>query len=422
MKVFPIEEIFEAARTKAPFYKKLYSALPDYSSLDVLPIVDPTSFWNAHRENRQNILTAPLVGGLVLNSGGTSGNPKFSYVTRSEYSSCMEVSAMAFTSAGLVDGHRVMNLFPSGDLYAAFLTATYSLEKMMPDTLHFPMGFLSSDEFVGQIMADFQITAVAGMPSRLYKLFLSLLEQNVNVELDLILFAGEPFFPDQIRLIQKLFPKAKIRPLGYGSVDGGILGFSDFTCLMGEYRPFSDHLVFEIVDDNGKVINEPDISGHIVITNLLRKLMPIIRYPTGDRAAWIESSGVKYRKFRLLGRGNESARIADLNIYPSDILNAANRGQSHTFSRVQLVVKRFSERDQLTVLFVAEEPPVDEKTIVAHIHSALHTAQPVLAKMIAAGLIAPIEIKIGQTKDLIVNQKTGKALSIADLRMAVQTK
>jgi len=265
-------------------------------------------------------------------------------------------------------------------------------------------------------MADFGVNVVAGMPSRLYNLFLYLLEQNARIDLDLILFAGEPFFPDQVKVIKKLFPNAKIRSLGYGSVDGGILAFADDDCCPGEHRAFDGHVILEIVDDEGNAIVESGIPGAIVITNLVRKLMPIIRYPTGDRGAWIEEVGKKDRKFRLMGRGNEAARLADVNVYPAEVLAIANKSKLLEFGRVQLVIRRASELDHLTVLLVTDQAIGHTLEAEEILKDRLLAAQPVLQKMTAAKLIAPIDVVIGQSRDLILNPKTGKALNVVDLR------
>lgn len=59
-------------------------------------------------------------------------------------------------------------------------------------------------------------------------------------------------------------------------------------------------MVMELITDTGDVISEERVKRNVMIINLKRRLMPIIRYPMGDAAEWVDySSG----KFRLFGRG-----------------------------------------------------------------------------------------------------------------------
>ncbi|GAA3031760.1 hypothetical protein GCM10020000_05900 [Streptomyces olivoverticillatus] len=94
--------------------------------------------------------------------------------------------------------------------------------------------------------------------------------------------------------------------------------------------------------------------GRVLVTQLFRTLMPVIRYPAGDRAEWTD---VEAGHFRILGRAEEGVRVGPVSLYAQDAQAAV--AEADTEGRVvgtQLVVRRFDGRDQL-VLRLATAPP-----------------------------------------------------------------
>lgn len=56
-----------------------------------------------------------------------------------------------------------------------------------------------------------------------------------------------------------------------------------------EYHVEPLYGIAELVDSDGKVINDPGVDGELVGTSLLNYAMPLIRYKMGDMAAWSEN-------------------------------------------------------------------------------------------------------------------------------------
>jgi phenylacetate-CoA ligase len=67
----------------------------------------------------------------------------------------------------------------------------------------------------------------------------------------------------------------------YGSIESS---WAAWECEKGGMHIFSDHVLAEIVDDNGEPVQDGK-SGELVLTPLWRRAMPLIRYAVGDRAA-----------------------------------------------------------------------------------------------------------------------------------------
>ena len=48
MKVYEIEELFEIAKSKSPFYKELYKNVSRFAKLSDLPVLKSENFWKAN--------------------------------------------------------------------------------------------------------------------------------------------------------------------------------------------------------------------------------------------------------------------------------------------------------------------------------------------------------------------------------------
>ena len=59
------------------------------------------------------------------------------------------------------------------------------------------------------------------------------------------------------------------------------------------YTVNTSSMIMELVTDIGDVITAEGVKGNVVITNLSRRLMPVIRYPMGDAAEWVDYSSRK---------------------------------------------------------------------------------------------------------------------------------
>ena len=75
-----------------------------------------------------------------------------------------------------------------------------------------------------------------------------------------------------------------------------------YTCKCG-YLHVNDYIYLELIDDDGNIITEANVEGNVVITSLILKTMPFIRYNLGDRACWIDGfcdCGNPCRRIKLL--------------------------------------------------------------------------------------------------------------------------
>ncbi|MBC7537912.1 MAG: hypothetical protein H7281_03775 [Bacteriovorax sp.] len=411
-----LKEIVEHAKSHSPFYRELY-ANSKFEKLSDLPVTDQFKFWKG------DVLTTDKRDGIVFKSGGSTGAPKYSYFTSLEWQSFTEAFGWGMSQGILEDYDRVANLFYVGDLYASFLFIKDSLQWIPVENkklLQFPIAGATGPSHILKTLEEFSINVMVGVPSAI----LTLLEyydrekkNYPNVKIEKILFGGEALYPDQYLALKKIFPDIKISSIGYASVDGGLLGYSDGDCADGEHRVFDGSIIIEIIDpDTNEVITEENRVGKVLLTNLTRKLMPIIRYPAGDLAMWIESAETPDRKFKLQGRSDEAARLGTISVYFEDtrvmVMNALKEISGLQF---QMILNHFAHKDEL-IFRIAGHNLKPDSTIVERVIESFKKEKAVYEDILAKNLVHPLKIEIVVMSQLEANARTGKLKRVIDNR------
>lgn len=415
MRIYEISELVEIARNESPFYKELYKNVPTFRKLSDLPVLTSESFWKANTIQNNQVLTGKHTDGILFKSGGTTGNPKFSFFSLGEWELFTQAFGEGMFKGGLGKEERIANLFYAGDLYASFLFIFKSIEKSHASAVQYPLSGGADFAHIVETMNSFEIDTWAGVPTSIIKLT-EYAQKNFLCSPKKILFGGESLYEDQIQFIKTVFPNVHVQSIGYASVDGGLLGFVDSSCALQEHRVFSDHTIMEILDeDTLEPITEVKKPGKLFLTNLTRKLMPIIRYPVGDKAMWIDSAEIKeYRKFKILGRSEEGARVGPASIYYEDMALLLHHFHSEIHIKgFQLKTIHFAGNDQLIVRIAAEKC---DEAVKKNIQSHIYDERALIKELVDKKLIHPVCIEFVNMSELETNPRTGKMKHIIDER------
>lgn len=153
-------------------------------------------------------------------------------------------------------------------------------------------------------------------------------------KLRLVMYSGRCFSPPNPTsssvslpsLADATFPNAVIRPSEFSSLATGLLGIpTTFTHTQNNasseqevkvkaeveedernidadvdsngnlFKVVAPLVVLEIVDTDGRVIVEEGVKGRVLATHLVRRLQPLVRFPTGDWAVWVDYGGEVFR-------------------------------------------------------------------------------------------------------------------------------
>ncbi|KAN0096701.1 hypothetical protein V8E51_015506 [Hyaloscypha variabilis] len=411
-----IRGLIDFARKYSPYYGSLYSNTPmNVSSLQDYPIIDLDSYWKANECKNSQVITMPLSGGIVWKTGGTVGHPKITFISQDELRSISSQLGRAIIEAGLLSTDRIANLFYAGDLYGSFLLHVLSIQDLSVPSVHIPIGGSCDQSATIQYMKELDATIIFGTVTKVVQLAQHLLAQKETMDqIRTFMFAGEAFFHDQRTVVQAAFPLARIRSLVYGSMDSGVMGCSASDTDWRLHRVNRPFVELEICPDSADTVPtmKPMVPGRLLVTNLGRRLQPVIRYPCGDRAEWVDQAeGL----FRVLGRHNESARIGPVSLDVShvrEIIDQAFPGASIT--GIQLVLNRVDSLDSLTIRIGYRPPDLVEatKAVVAK----LKDQRPMFQQHVDLKLICPLQVEFVDAKDLTLSARTGKFVGLIDQR------
>ena len=410
-----LQVLVDYARRNSPFYSALYRDVPEViTDLPQLPVVDHEAFWAANTFPDNRVLTRPLSNGVVYKSGGTTGAPKFSPWDEQENRD----AAIAF-GAGLVrtwlrPGHRVANLFVAGELYGGFLFTNDVLANASIETLRLPIGGTAPPEFLAHVFKEFDVNVTCGMASTLVRLADLLIERGeVADSVELLLFAGEPLFDDVRSILAQAFPKATVGSLGYAAIDGGPLGAAVPGDDLRVHETLAPYSIIEVLDETtGEPITTPGVPGRLVATNLSRTLMPLIRYPVGDRAEWTEPAR---GRFRLLGRSDHSVKVGPDVLRPGEVRAVvAEADRDGLVTGMQLVARRWDGKDGLVLRLAASKQPPDD--LSRAVVDAVYAASPPHLRAVENEVIHPVTVEWVRPAELASNPRTGKLIPVVDER------
>ncbi len=384
-----------------------------------MPVIDPEDYWRAHGHDRREVLTEAQQDGFVLNSSGTAGTPKYTYTTATEWNAAVQLSAKSFDAAGLRDGDSVATLFATGNLFASLLFATDSFQHIRAKVVQFPIGYSNEFPEAAQIIENFKINVLAGFPTHLLRL-INVLDKggSAAARIEHIIYAGEMFTPDQQKFLQAQHPGLKIHSAGYASVEGGPIGYADAGCTGSEHRVYGEGVVVEILaEETAKPIEEVGRPGRIVFTSLVRRLMPLIRYPTGDLAQWCEPPGSPNRKFELLGRVGQSLRLATYNVTFAEVAAWLEplRGPLG-IEHFQVVASREGLFDQLTFRLATSGAPGAAAKHSQSLLNAFAEQRKDIQEAVEMGVMRPPRVEWINPDQLIVNERSGKMIPAVDRR------
>lgn len=415
-----IAELLRFARTHSPFYRDfLADVAQDCSDLGACPVLDSERFWAANTVQDNQVLTAPMSEGITFKSGGTTGQPKYSVFTHAEWRAFTDAFGQGMRRAGLQPGERIGNLFYAGKLYASFLFITRSIEAAGVG-LCYPVAGDDLDEILAT-WRQFDLNVLAGVPTTLMKLLERLTAQDrQRLQLQSFLYGGEPMFDDQIAAVQAVFPGCRVRSIGVAGVDYGELGWACPDGAPGVHHCFDGSTVVELLDEHDQPVEALEQPGRIVLTNLQRRLMPIIRYPVGDMGQWLDAPGTPARRFRLLGRTEEGARIGPMTLYVQDVrqaLQALESGPAPFGLRdFQLLITHHAQRDACCLRIAVADPEALPPDLAQRVTEALYAARPMFADLLAQQLVHPLHIEWVRLDGLHTNPRTGKLVRVQDLR------
>ncbi|MFH1452705.1 MAG: aldehyde dehydrogenase family protein [Armatimonadota bacterium] len=420
-----LKELVLFAKQNSPFYKKKFKNVKfdnikteesNNSWWEKVPLTAPDELKKNLPPKNTDALTQTQPNGYVFTSGGTTGDPKFVFRTVEEQDYNAGFLAKGLLSAALDKGDTVANLLFAGNMWGSFLSFSKAIEKA--GCINLPIGGNIEAEEILNYLVMFKPDAVLAIPSVLMSIASLAKEKKVKIKIPKILSGGEHIFKENLNYIKKVFSSERIASIGYATNDVGAIGYQCRHLSGGLHHINSKLQYVEILNSQTLKPVKKGEEGKIIVTNLNRRLQPVIRYDVGDMGRWVYKEcpcGVKGPLFELLGRSDDVLIIGGGNIYPEVIREAIEniKGLSPNFS---LTAELNKGKDQLVIKAEASSSSADLNVLSKKLEEKIYSNSKELTTMLSKKLIAPITVEVLPPGSIPRNKRTGKIRLTEDKR------
>lgn len=259
-----------------PFYQKWKAehTSPVSLELDAFPLVDKRLI-KLHEQDL--ICSGKNKKTYRLLTSGSSGTQGFVYVNKEELSVNRALQILWWEWAGYKLGDPVLQLGFDGN--RSFLKRTK--DALLRTDYYFAKSLDESK--ILQILNKYRYkenVVFFGYAAYLNWFAELALKHNIkNIHFKTIISCGDKLFPHYRTNIHQAFGNNVFDT--YGASEGFLLA-GQRSC--GKMHTYPQHLVIEILDDFGNTVPN-DTLGHVYVTCLTTRTMPLIRYKLGDLAA-----------------------------------------------------------------------------------------------------------------------------------------
>lgn len=409
-----LKETVERIYKNVPYYKeKLDKAgvLPDsIKSLDDLKRIPFTTKEDLRQNYPFGLFASPMKDIVRIHaSSGTTGKPTVVGYTKNDLDTWSEAIARLACAAGATEDDIAQISFGYG-LFTGGFGLHYGLEKVGLAIIPASTG---NTEKQIMLMKDFGTTLLVSTPS--YALYMSEVAEKMGIDikkdlkLKIGMFGSEGSTEEMRAEIENRWGMTATENYGLSEIMGpGVAGECTHKCGM---HVSDDLFIVEIIDPvTGAVLPEGEV-GELVITNIKKEGIPLLRYRTKD-ITYIDKSPCKCgrttpRIAKIQGRSDDMLKIKGVNVFPSQI-ESALLGTKGIAPYYQIIVKKVGFVDDMEVLVELNDDSLLEK------FSELEKLERTVKHKIKT--VLGLDIKIKLVEPQTIERTAGKAKRVIDLR------
>jgi phenylacetate-coenzyme A ligase PaaK-like adenylate-forming protein len=414
-----LNHLLKFTRENSVYYSNRIPEAPlkSLAELAKIPVLSQEDFRSNLPPYGNGILTGPLGSSISFGSGGTSGKPKFVYRTLDETRYNASRIAKGLRLQSFKQGDVIANLFFAGNMWASFVSVNMALEEIGCHIL--PIGGNIGIENIMTYLTTFKIDGALSIPSILISIAQYVENNNIkDFKIPKLAYGGEHLSPAAHGYLKSVLGAEVVGSANYAINDTGVVGYQCEHCQGSVHHIHEDLHIVEIVDPDTFEPVADGQAGNIILTNINRKLMPVIRYDVGDRGRWIVepcACGRKTRMFELLGRSDEVLIIGGDNISVDAISQAISqvKGLSQNFT---MYGKHEGPLDLLEV-HVEAMSVIDEKAVLADkLVDVILKEKPALVAFLNAKSISKPKVIVCNHNEIPRNPRTGKIKRVVEER------
>ena len=323
-----LQATVKRAFEKIPYYNKRYSEVEVYpEDIETLKDIEKLPFITKDdlRESYPFGLFAVDIKDIkeLHSSSGTTGKPVVSGYTEKDLDTWAETIARGLKMMGLGENDIIQNTHGYG-MFTGGFGVHYGSHKIGLTIIPISTGQTRRQI---EIMKDFGTTGLIFTPSYGIHIGEVALDDGIDPKelgIKAIGFGAEMWTEEIRQRVEELFDAKAYNIYGLTELMGPGVGI-ECSAQQGLHIP-EDIYYPEIIDPNtGKVIGA-EKSGELVLTNLEREGMPIIRFRTKDLTTLTyekcECGRTHARMSRITGRSDDMIKVKGVAIFPSQIEKA----------------------------------------------------------------------------------------------------
>ncbi|MCQ2973104.1 MAG: phenylacetate--CoA ligase [archaeon] len=323
-----LQDTVKTAFDKVPYYNKKYSdanVFPEdietLADIEKLPFITKDDLREAYPYGLIAVDMKEIKE--VHSSSGTTGKPVVSGYTERDLDTWAETIARGLTMMGLGEDDIIQNTHGYG-LFTGGFGVHYGSHKIGATIIPISTG-QSSRQI--EIMKDFQTTGLIVTPS--YGIYLGDVAREDGIDLSeinikAIGFGAEMWTEEMRQKIEEIYNTKAYNIYGLTELTGPGIGVE---CSQQSGLHIAEDFYYpEIIDPQTLKQLPAGEKGELVLTNLYREGMPVIRFRTKDITSInydkCECGRTFARMSRITGRSDDMIKVKGVAVFPSQIEKA----------------------------------------------------------------------------------------------------
>lgn len=349
-----LQDTVHQAYERVPYYHKKFNEIELYPE-DIETLEDITKIPFTTKDDLREsypfgMFAVPKKEIIEIHSSsGTTGKPVVSGYTRKDLDTWATIMARGLTGMGLGDEDILQNTHGYG-LFTGGFGVHYGAEKIGITVIPISTGQTKRQI---EIMNDFDITGLIFTPS--YGLHMAEVakEEGINPKqlgIKAIGFGAEMWTHEMRKRIEKEYNTKAYNIYGLTEIMGPGIGVE---CeAQNGLHIAEDYFYPEIIDSKTGKQLPGGTEGELVLTNLEREGMPILRFRTKDITTLhyetCECGRTFTRMERIKGRYDDMIKVKGVSVFPSQIEKALLH-VSEVEPHYQIIVTRPDIMDQMEI-------------------------------------------------------------------------